>query len=289
MKFGIMFANTMFVDGAAAIEMGQAAESAGFESVWTVEHVIYPDAYQSSYPYSASGKMPAASSTPIPDPLIWLAYLAAATTELRLGTGILIVPQRNPLVLAKEVATLDHLSGGRVELGIGVGWLEEEFDALGIPWPRRGARTDEYLDVMRALWADDGADFDGDFVNFSNVSSNPKPPGGSTRIVIGGHSKAAARRAGLRGDGFFPGKGSQGELAELFDIVRQTAADAGRDPGAIEFTTGSAGVFGDDPVGAVEEMTALGVGRLIIPGHKFINPTVTCAEFGEQVIARVES
>src|SRR5207342_2461098 len=140
------------------------AEAAGFESFWTVEHVIFPEDYQSAYPYSPTGKMPAAPSTPIPDPLIWLSYVAAVTTKLRLATGILILPQRNPLILAKEVATLDHLSGGRVELGIGVGWLEEEFDALGVPFARRGARTDEYIEVLRALWDGDHASHDGEFV-----------------------------------------------------------------------------------------------------------------------------
>src|SRR5436190_900860 len=167
-----MFANTMsWAEGAGAVKASQAAEAAGFESVWTVEHVCYPDDYQSAYPYSADGKMPAVPSTPIPDPLIWLAYVASATSTLRLATGILILPERNPVVLAKELATLDHLSGGRVELGIGVGWLKEEFEALGIPWERRGARTDEYIAAMRALWASDGASYAGEFASFERVSS----------------------------------------------------------------------------------------------------------------------
>ena len=201
-----MFANTMsWINGANAIEAAQAAEKAGFESLWTVEHVVYPDDYASTYPYSADGRMPALPSTPIPDPLIWLAYVASVTTTLRLATGILILPERNPVVLAKELATLDHLSGGRVELGIGVGWLKEEFDALGVPWERRGARTDEYVAAMRALWATDGATFDGEFASFTRVSSNPKPPGGAVPIVVGGHSRAAAERAGRLGDGLFRG------------------------------------------------------------------------------------
>ncbi len=217
MKFGIMFANTMdFANGPGAIELATNAEAAGFESLWTVEHVIYPDAYESAYPYAADGKMPATASTPIPDPLIWLAYLASVTTTIRLATGILILPQRNPLVLAKEVATLDHLSGGRVELGIGVGWLREEFDALGVPWEQRGARTDDYIHAMRALWASDHADHRGAFTSFTNVSSNPKPPSGEVRIVVGGHSKAAARRAGLLGHGL----GIAG-MADQLDTVAQ--------------------------------------------------------------------
>ncbi len=284
MKFGITFANTMtWAGGPGAVEGARAAEAAGFESMWTVEHVVYPDDYASAYPYSADGKMPATSSTPIPDPLIWLAYIAAATTTLRLATGILILPERNPVVLAKELATLDHLSGGRVELGIGVGWLKEEFDALGVPWERRGARTDEYVAAMRALWATDGATFDGDFTSFTRVSSNPKPVGGTIPIVIGGHSRAAAERAGRLGDGFFPGKGSPAELAESIDIVRQTAAAHDRDPERIDITAGTGGIFGDDPVGAVEEMAALGVSRLIVPAFVLMKPGKMEA-FAERVL-----
>lgn len=287
MKFGIAFANTMDWAGpTGAVRAAQAAEAAGFESLWTVEHVIFPDAYTSAYPYSPDGKMPMAASTPLPDPLIWLAFLASVTTRIRLATGILILPQRNPLVLAKEVATLDHLSGGRVELGIGVGWLEEEFAALGVPWERRGHRTDDYVAAMRALWAGDHADHHGEFVQFADVSSNPKPVAGTVPFVIGGHSAAAARRAGRLGDGFFPGKGSPAELAELFDIVRQTAADAGRDPAAIEFTAGSPAIFGADPLGGVEEMAALGVGRIIVPGFVLTRPSEAEAmeAFAERVI-----
>ncbi len=148
MKFGIAFANILtFADRDGLVTLAQGAEASGFDSLWTVEHVIYPEGYESAYPYDPSGKMAMDSSTPMPDPLLWLAFVAAATETLRLATGILILPQRNPLVLAKEVATLDHLSGGRVDLGIGVGWLEEEFDALGVPFARRGARTDEYIEV----------------------------------------------------------------------------------------------------------------------------------------------
>jgi len=291
MKFGVVFANTMgWSEPAGAVEAARAAEAAGFESFWTVEHVIFPDGYQSAYPYSPTGKMPAAPSTPIPDPLIWLSYVAAVTSTLRLATGILILPQRNPLVLAKEVATLDHLSGGRVELGIGVGWLKEEFDALGVPWDARGQRTDEYIEVLRSLWARDHASYSGRFASFTNVSSNPKPAQSSVPIVVGGHSRAAAERAGRLGDGFFPGRGSPAELAESFDIVRQTAAAAGRDPSAIEFSAGHPGIFGDDPVGAVQEMASIGVGRIIVPAFTMMKPSPTEAmeQFAERVIRRVQ-
>src|SRR6476660_6665715 len=154
MKFGLMFANGgPFSEPGLAVGLAQLAEELGFESLWTVEHVVVPTAYASAYPYSPDGRMPGGEDVPIPDPLIWLAYVGGATSTIRLATGILILPQRNPVILAKELATLDRLSGGRVELGVGVGWLREEFDALGVPWERRGARTDEYVAAMRALWA----------------------------------------------------------------------------------------------------------------------------------------
>ena len=138
MDFGIMFAHTgPFATPDGATAMGRAAEDAGFESVWTVEHVVVPSGYESEYPYSSSGKMPGWETTDITDPIVWLTWVAAHTTTLNLGTGILILPQRNPLILAKSCATLDVLSRGRLRLGVGVGWLEEEFDAIGVPFAKR--------------------------------------------------------------------------------------------------------------------------------------------------------
>ena len=209
MKFGIVFANTgPFCDPSAAVAMARAAEAAGFESLWTVEHTVVPDGYESEYPYDVSGRMPGADDAPIPDPLIWLAYLASATSSIRLGTGILIQPQRNPVVLAKEVATLDGLSGGRMELGVGVGWLKEEFDAIGVPFEERGRRTDDGIAAMRALWGEDRATYEGEFTSFSRCISRPQPVSGAVPVHVGGHSDVAARRAGRIGDGFFPAKGS---------------------------------------------------------------------------------
>ena len=287
MKFGIAFANIIsFTERKGIAALGRGAEAAGFESVWTVEHVIYPEGYESSYPYDPSGKMAMTADTSMPDPLLWLAFMAAATERLRLATGILILPQRNPIVLAKEVATLDHLSGGRVDLGVGVGWLREEFDALGIPWQRRGARTDEHIAVMRALWDGDHADFDGEFFSFTDVSSNPKPTNGRVPIHIGGHSRAAAERAGRIGDGFFPGTG---ELGELVDVVRQTAADAGRDPESIEISYGNAQLASaDTAVEAAQELAELGVDRAIVPSFIFLGDTEgALAAYGQDVIAKV--
>ena len=289
MKYGIGFANTLpFADAAGSVRLATLAETAGFESVWTVEHVVFPDDYASAYPYGRDGKMPATPSTPMPDPLVWLTWVAAHTTRLRLATGILILPQRNPLVLAKEVATLDALSGGRVELGIGVGWLREEFDALGVPWPERGARTDEHIAVLRALWASDHVDHEGRFFRFTGVSSNPKPVRGRVPITIGGHTEAAAARAGRLGDGFFPAKGSPRRLAELFAVVREAAEAAGRSPHAVELSASHQAFLGRDHGAmrdAAAELAALGVGRVIVPAFCFArDPEAACATFAEQVV-----
>lgn len=291
MKLGLAFANTgPFAEADGVVEMAVAAEQAGVESLWTVEHVIWPSSYDSEYPYSPTGKMPGDKTSPIPDPLVWLSFAAAHTTTLRLGTGIVILPERNPLVFAKEVATLDRLSKGRLQLGIGVGWLEEEFDALGISWARRGARTDEYVHAMRALWASDDASYDGEFVSFENVSSNPKPDTGSVPIVIGGHSVAAAKRAGRLGDGFFPGKGSIAELTEMIDIVHQSAAEHDRDPDAIEITAAHPGLFGGDPVGAAQELASIGVSRTIAPAFMLLGSEgvgAKAAEMAERIVAPI--
>jgi probable F420-dependent oxidoreductase len=286
MKFALAFANTgPFASGPGALEMAQAAEAAGFESLWTVEHVVVPSGYESTYPYDPSGKMPGGEEFAIPDPLVWLGFVAGVTSTIRLATGILIVPQRNPVVLAKEVATLDHMSGGRVELGIGVGWLEEEFDALGVPFAGRGRRTDDHIAAMRALWSDTKASHEGEFVDFTDCISLPHPVAGRVPIHVGGHSDAAARRAGRLGDGFFPGTGSPDELAGLFDVVRQTAEEHGRDPGAIELTAGAA-AFGSDAASAVEAMAAIGVERVVLPAFLFWkDPADALARYGDEVIS----
>ena len=284
MKVGIAFANIGpfgSAEGAAAV--GRSAEAAGIDSLWTVEHVVYPDEYGSTYPYYDSGRMAMAPDTDLTDPLTWLTWVGAHTSTLRLATGILILPERNPVVLAKQLGTMDALTGGRVDLGIGVGWLREEFDALGIPWERRGARTDEYVAAMRTLWSGNSVSFDGDFVSFSGVSSNPKPVNGSVPIVIGGHSDAAARRAGRLGDGFWPGKG---DLDHLLDVMRREAEAHDRDPDAIEVTWAGDLTAGEDPVAAAAALAAKGVSRVIVPSFLFWqDPESSLAAFGESVVA----
>ena len=286
MKFGVMFASTgPFATAEGATAIATNAEACGIESVWSVEHVVIPDGYQSQYPYSDSGKIPGADDADIPDPLIWLAYVAGATSTIRLATGILIVPQRNPVVLAKECATLDKLSNGRFELGIGVGWLEEEFTALGLPFDDRGSRTDDYVGAMRALWTQDKAAYDGEFISFSGAIQRPQPitPGG-VPIVVGGHSKAAARRAGRLGDGFFPISATEEDLVGLLELMRSTAAEHGRDGDAISVTVGSWSPRRDS-IDRVKELEELGVDRLIVapPTGKLDQLPAAMEQLGEKI------
>jgi probable F420-dependent oxidoreductase len=288
-KFGIAFANIgPFVEPDAAAAFAAAAEANGFESLWTVEHVVVPSGYRSTYPYTDDGKMPGREDSPIPDPLIWLAYVAAATERIRLATGVLILPQRNPVILAKELATLDHLSSGRMILGVGIGWLAEEFAAIGVPFERRAARTDDYVAALRALWSDQPSHHS-EFVDFADCIVRPRPVEASIPIHVGGHSEAAARRAGRLGDGYVPvSRGSYDELAELFELARSTAAEAGRDPGAIEMTTGGASASG--PIGSdeIRALADIGTDRVVVPSYTFWrDPADALARYADEVIARV--
>ena len=258
MKFGLRYCNIgRYTDPANAIELMQAGEEAGFESAWTVEHTVIPAGYESTYPYSPSGRMSPRDDFPIPDPLIWLSYVAAATSRIRLATGILILPQHNPVLAAKQAATLDCLSGGRLLLGIGVGWLKEEFETIGAPFAARGARTDEYIAAMRTLWSMELPSFQGRYVSFERAYCLPQPPNGSVPIIVGGHSKAAARRAGRLGDGFFPARGAP---EDLIGLARQAAGESGRDPDAIEITASAPADLED-----LERLAALGVSRVLVP------------------------
>ena len=259
MKFGIRYCNTArYTQPANAVELVQAAEAAGFESAWTVDHVVVPEGYRSKYPYSDDGKMAGGENDiSLPDPLIWMSYVASKTTKINFATGILIIPQRNPVVLAKQIATLDHLTNGRVLLGIGVGWLEEEFNAINAPFEARGRVTDEYIGVMQELWSSNFPTYNGEYFSFKGAHMQPKPRNETVPIIVGGHSKAAARRAGRIGDGFFPARGVP---TDLFDLARQTAEEHGRDPDAIEFT-----VSMPENVEDLPDLIKAGVDRVLIP------------------------
>jgi probable F420-dependent oxidoreductase len=288
MKFGLAFSNIEpFAGPVQATRLAQAAEAAGFESVWTVDHVVIPAEYRSRYPYSPSGRL-GPDDTNFPDPLIWLSYISAATSTLRLGTAILILPQRNPVVLAKELATLDYLSGGRMILGVGVGWLKEEYEALGVPWDGRGKRGEESIGAMRALWSQPRASYDGVTTNFDDCYLRPQPPLGTIPIHIGGHSPIAARRAGRIGDGFFPFGVGRDEVPALLETVHQSALDAGRDPSCLEVTMDSFVAGGEEALADVKTLQSLGASRVLIPAGMFgSDPTAALQRYANDVMARV--
>jgi len=262
MKFGIIppYGMAPVETPEFAVAFARLAETYGFESLWVVEHVVMAVEYTSVYPYDPSGRSPFTAEVAQPDPLLWLSYVAAATSRIRLATGVLILPQRNPLILAKELATLDRLSGGRVELGIGMGWVREEAEALGTCFDDRGKRADEYVAVMRTLWREPVASFAGEFVQFDRVVSRPTPaqPGG-VPIVVGGHSAAAARRAGRLGDGFFPLGVSDDRLAQLRRVMADSAQAHGRDPDAIALT-----LLDMSDLRSAERCVRLGADRMVV-------------------------
>lgn len=273
MKFGVMYANAgPFAYPQMLTHLAQTAERVGVESMWTIEHVVIPVGYQSAYPYDPSGRIPAPDQMPMPDPLIALAYAAAVTTTLRLATGILILPQRHPIYVAKETATLDVLCNGRLMLGIGIGWLQEEFAALGIPFAERAARTAESVRAIRSLWKDEPEPFRGRFFHWDKLEMNPKPvqkPG--IPIIVGGHTELAARRAARYGDGFFPGVTDEEKLVWLLGVMREECQKVGRDPAAIEVTSGRAAPDVDN----VRRLADRGVSRFMVPPPAFDPDGVT--------------
>ncbi|MEE8557646.1 MAG: LLM class F420-dependent oxidoreductase [Myxococcota bacterium] len=262
MKFGLMYANAgPFANPEVFEALVRTADEVGIESIWTVEHVVVPVGYESQYPYSESGRMPGPENSPIPDPILPLSYAAAITDRLRFGTGVLILPQRHPAYVAKQMATLDQLSRGRAMLGVGIGWLEEEFQTVGVPFKERAARTEESIRAIRSLWSDAPSPFDGEYYRWAAVESNPKPvqkPG--VPIIVGGHVAGAARRAARVGDGFFPARGDLETLPRLIDAMTEECRRIERDPASIELTTGA----GNPDADTVKRYEDLGVSRLVL-------------------------
>jgi probable F420-dependent oxidoreductase len=239
-----------------------AAEKSGFATLWSGEHVVMVDRSASRYPYSDDGQIAVPATADWIDPLIGLSFAAAATSTIGIATGVLLLPEHNPVLVAKQAATLDTLSGGRLTLGVGVGWSREEFDALGVPFERRAARTAEYVAAMRTLWRDDVASFDGEFVHFDAVRVNPKPVANRRiPIVLGGNSDAALRRVVAWGDGWY-GFNLDGvrEVAERMDFLRRLCNDTGRDRAELQLAV----ALRDLSVKDVRPLAELGVDELVI-------------------------
>jgi probable F420-dependent oxidoreductase len=258
-------------DPSVMIRVAAEAEAAGFESLWTGEHIVLPD--------PQAPPSPAPPETPMVDTAVALAYIASATTTVKLGTGIIILPQRQPAVLAKSLASLDHLSGGRLLFGLGVGYLEPEMTACSTPMERRGERADEYLEAMRLLWTTDAASFAGEFVTFDNVTANPKPVQDTIPVIVGGHSRRAARRAVETANGWY---GFMRDVATTRADIAQLDELAGRcdRPDALGRLEISITPPGRLKPGEREAYAELGVDRLILQpgGHRTLDEVLAYIE-----------
>jgi probable F420-dependent oxidoreductase len=272
MKIGFSIFSTKAFNTEAVRFFATKAEELGYESIWMPEHVAFPTSFQSRYPYSPDGKYPGDMDLDCPEPLAVLNYVAALTKRIKLGTVIIILPLHHPLYIGKQLATLDVLSGGRVILGVGSGWLKEEFDALGIDWKTRGSRTDECIQALRSVWRDNPSSFHGKHFNFGPVKSFPKPITGDIPIFIGGHSPANAKRAARLGDGLMPASSVEDALNAL-SMMKEECRRIGRDPSKMEFNCSSdkSTWFGgwDKLADSARRLRDIGVTRITFPSTLF--------------------
>ena len=231
MQVGIaMFVTDYSID---VVSLAQKAESCGFESLWLPEHPVIPVQTTTPFPGAADGVIPPYYAHAM-DPFVALAAAAAVTSKLKLGTGICLVPERNPLHTAKEIATLDQISGGRFIFGIGAGWLKEETEIFGANFPRRWSVTREAVLAMKALWTQDEAEFHGDFIDFPPVKSYPKPvQKPHPPILLGGAAKNVLQRVVAYGDGWMPTRMSPERIQENRNRLNELATAAGRDPATL--------------------------------------------------------
>jgi probable F420-dependent oxidoreductase len=280
MKIGVMLAgvNTKFWTTAA-----QAAEDAGFESVWLPEHLVFPVEMQGS-PHAGDSHPPIPSNTPAFDALMALAAIAATTKTVRLGTDVYNIGLRHPFVTARAITTLDVISGGRVEFGIGASWLQEEWEATGLDFSTRGRRVDETIDVCRRLWSEDVVEHHGEFFDFKPVMFNPKPvQQPQPSLLIGGDGAAAKRRAALVGDGWLPMNHSLEQLPSALAEINATRAEAGR-AGTTTLTIGGS----IDTVSDVDTYRDAGVHRVLVrPFTSSRDALDGIARFGDEVIAKL--
>jgi probable F420-dependent oxidoreductase len=286
-KVGLIPVNVGVPNAQAMIGMAQLAESLGFESVWTFEHTIVPNDYASKYPYSADGKMAVTPETAFVDPLVALAAIAVQTKTIRLGTGVNILSQANPLYVAKQAASLDFVSNGRFELGVGIGWLREEFQAAGTPFEKRGARFDDYVQAMRKVWSGDTVEHQSEFLDWTGFKSYPLPVQNPFPVVIGGSKGKAFERTARFGNGWFAPTGSPDQLAPLVEELDKACAAVGRDRSEIEIT--AMWFPNAEDLSDVERYADMGVGRLIVPLPALGagNPVDNLKAFRENVLSKV--
>jgi probable F420-dependent oxidoreductase len=276
MKVGLVPVNIGVPRVEPMIALAEKAEQLGYESLWTFEHVVVPIDYKSKYPYSADGKMAVTPETNFVDPLVALTAIAARTKKVRLGTGVNILSQANPLYLAKQAASLDFVSNGRFMLGLGVGWLREEFEAVGVPFERRGARFDDYVVAMRKAWSGEVVEHESEFVHWHGFKTHPLPvqkPG--VPIVVGGVLGKALARVAKYGDGWFAPSSSPANLGPRLKELAQECAKIGRHPKTVEISVMWTPQAGLD---AAKQYRDLGVSRLIVPVMALGMPPIDALE-----------
>lgn len=279
MRYGFALPKT--ADGAALIRFARAVEDFGFESVWTGDHIVLPTEETDQYPYTPDGRFVARPDDPQLDAFVTLSYIASATERAAIGTTVAIVPYRNPIVQAKMFATLDVLTGGRAVCGVGVGWLEKEFDALGASYKRRGAVTDEYLRIFRTLWQDREPRFHGEHYDFDGIYFAPKPVrDGHIPIWVGGHTRRAIRRAVKYGDAWHPTRQTPEFVARHLPYLREFADSEGRDPSEITVSLKRTLHFTD--MGIAEGQSNRSNGALIASAGEVIEDVEACREIGIQ-------
>lgn len=243
-------------------EIAKSAEDNGFESVWLPEHLVFPEEIPPTYLYTESGYPPVTVDTPLFDVWVALSNIAQATSTVRLGTNVYVLPLRHPIEVARSVVTLDRLSNGRVTMGVGVGWLEEEFVAVGRNFHDRGKRADVMIPLLRRLWSEDVIEHHDEFFDIPPVKFQPKPRFGTIPIEVGGASKPALRRAGRLGDGWIEiGSGSLEDARAKLDVIEAHRREAGRDALPFEVTLG--GAYGRDLDG-IRRCDEAGATRIVV-------------------------
>jgi len=276
------------------LQVAQKAETLGYESLWIPEHLAVPVTMKTPYPYSADGRFPGGPTVALHDPFVALAFVASATKRIKLGTGVFVLPLRNALAVAKAVASLDVLSNGRLLFGVGIGWLEEEFDAVGMSFKDRAPRTREAIRMMKLLWTEETPHFEGRFHHFAPLGFSPKPvQKPHPPIIFGGESEPALKRAAQLGDGWYgAGHGPEGVRSKVARL-RELMGQAGRDFSRMEITVGTApGVTLD--LDTVRRFEDVGVHRLIafapgfVPRSRFESELFPAMErFADEVMARL--
>ncbi len=242
-------------------------EALGYDSLWASDHVVIPYAIASRYPYSATGDFPLPAATNFLEPLTTLALVAGGTERVRLGTTVLVLPHRHPVLAAKMLATLDHLAPGRVILGAGVGWMREEIEMFGVPYDRRGAWSDEAIRVMRACWAGERVEHRGEFWRFPPFAALPRPAKGTVPIWIGGHTPRALRRVAELGDGWHAAFPSAEKMKSAVADLETACRKAGRDPKSLVISARLGLPAKQEPEALAREIRALaglGVSHLIL-------------------------